>query len=126
MATSGSVESISLKGRIFPVAADADTQRKLGGYENEVLANGDGSARMKKTRVPLMISGIKVQIDDTRSDQEFLQDIQDGADFVPFSITYVSGFTYMGQAQIVGEVQYSSQDGIAELSLSGPGKATQQ
>ena len=78
------------------------------------------------TIVPLMISGIKVQIDDTRSDQEFLQDIQDGADFVPFSITYVSGFTYMGQAQIVGEVQYSSQDGIAELSLSGPGKATQQ
>jgi len=36
----GSIESITLGGREFAVAADAESQRKLGGWENEVQANG--------------------------------------------------------------------------------------
>jgi len=52
-AVGGSLESITLNGREFPVAADVEAQRKLGGWENEVLANGDGSGRLIKTRVPL-------------------------------------------------------------------------
>ena len=41
-AVGGSIESVTLNGRPFPVAADAEAQRKLGGWENEVQANGDG------------------------------------------------------------------------------------
>ena len=59
-AIGGSLESVSLDGREFPVAADAEVQRKLGGFENEVQASGDGSARMVKTRVPWSLDGLVV------------------------------------------------------------------
>ena len=36
-AVGGSVLAVNIDGREYPVAADADINRKLGGYENEVL-----------------------------------------------------------------------------------------
>lgn len=74
-AIGGSIESVSLDGRNFAVAADAEAQRKLGGFENEVQANGDGNARLIKTRVPLSIDGLTIEVDDDRGDHEFLQDL---------------------------------------------------
>jgi hypothetical protein len=76
-AVGGSIESVSLNGRNFAVAADAEAQRKLGGFENEVMANGDGTARLIKTRVPLSLDGLTVEVDDDRGDQEFLHDLTD-------------------------------------------------
>lgn len=126
-AVGGSIEGLSLDGRIFPVAADADANRKLGGWENEVQANGDGmTARIIKTRVPLSIDGISLSIDDTRGDAEFLQGLQDKKDFFAISITYASGVTYMGTAIITGEVTVSSQNTTAAVSLQGPGKLVRQ
>jgi hypothetical protein len=122
----GSIESIILAGRIFPVAADAESQRKLGGFENEVQANGDGSARLIKTRVPLMLDGLTVEIDDDRGDQEYLQELSNRNDFFPIVISYASGIDYQGTAQIVGETQASSQNATASISLSGPGILTKQ
>ena len=72
MAIGGSIEEITLSGRSFAVAADAEAQRKLGGFENEVLANGNGTARLIKTRVPLSIDGLTLEVDDDRGDQEYL------------------------------------------------------
>ena len=69
-AVGGSIESVNLSGREFAVAADAEAQRKLGGFENEVQANGDGTARLIKTRVPLSLDGLTIEIDDDRGDQE--------------------------------------------------------
>ena len=60
-AIGGSIESVILAGRQFPVAADTEVQRKLGGFNNEVQANGDGSARVIKTREPWMLDGITVE-----------------------------------------------------------------
>ncbi len=125
-AVGGSIESITLDGREFPVAADAEAQRKLGGFENEVLANGDGGARLIKTRVPLSINGLTVETDDSRGDHEFLQEIADGTDFVALAITYASGEVYQGTAQITGEMQSSSQNATTALSLKGPGVLTKQ
>ena len=126
MAVGGSIESIELDGRGFSVAADAEAQRKLGGFENEVQANGDGTARIIKTRVPLSIDGLTVQVDDSRGDQEFLQDLSDRNDFFIIGITYASGSTYQGTAQLVGEMQASSQNATAAVSLMGPGRLTKQ
>ena len=126
MAVGGSIESVTIRGRILPVPADVDANMKLGGFENEVKANGNGSARLIKLRVPWSVNGLKVEIDHNRSDLEFLKEIADGQDFVPMAITYASGFTYQGKGQIVSEVQASSMDASCELSLSGPGDATQQ
>ena len=125
-AIGGSIESISMGGRLFPVPADIESQRKLGGFENEVQANGDGSARLIKTRVPLSIDGLTVSIDDSREDQEYLQNLANGSDYFVIAITYASGVTYQGQAQIVGEFQTSSQSQTAAISLMGQGELTKQ
>ena len=125
-AIGGSIESVTLDGREFPVAADAEAQRKLGGFENEVLANGDGSARLIKTRVPLSIDGLTVEVDDARGDQEFLKELADRKDFFPINITHASGITYQGTAQLVGENPASSQSATAAVSLMGPGILTKQ
>lgn len=125
-AVGGSIESIALAGRNFTVAADAEVQRKLGGWENEVQANGDSSARIIKTRVPLMLDGLTIEVDDDRGDHEFLQALSDRFDFFPIALTYASGLTYQGAAIIVGELQASSQNAVASVSLSGPGKLTKQ
>ena len=125
-ATGGSIESLTLDGRNFAVAADAEAQRKLGGFENEVQANGNATARLIKTRVPLSLDGVTVEIDDDRGDQEFLQELSDRNDFFPIAITYASGSTYQGTAQLVGETQASSQSATAPVSLMGPGVLTKQ
>lgn len=122
----GSIESITLDGRNYAVAADAESQRKLGGFENEVQANGDGGGRIIKTRVPLSIDGLTLSVDDTRGDHEFLQALSDINDFFPIAITYASGEVYQGSAQIVGEMQVSSQNATAAVSLMGPGILTKQ
>lgn len=125
-AIGGSIESVSLAGRNFAVAADADSQRKLGGFENELQANGDGTARLIKTRVPWGITDITVEIDDDRGDLEFIQDLSNGKNWATMSITFASGVTYQGTGQVVGETQVSSQNATASISLSGPGEATKQ
>lgn len=126
MAIGGSIESVTLDGREFPVAADAEAQRKLGGFENEVQANGNGTARLIKTRVPLSIDGLTVEVDDDRGDQEFIQDLANRNDFFPVAITYASGNTYQATAQIVGENPASSQNATQAISLMGPGILSKQ
>lgn len=125
-ATGGSIESVTLEGRIFPVAADAESQRKLGGFENEVQSNGDGTTRLIKTRVPLSIDGLTVETDDDRGDHEYLQALADRKDFFAIAITYASGNTYQGTAQLVGEMTASSQNAMTAISLRGPGILTLQ
>lgn len=122
----GSIESISIRNRLFAVASDADATRKLGGFENEIQLNGDGTARQVKTRVPWMLGGLTVDIDDDRADQEFLKEIQDGKGFVPITITFVSGTTYQAKGQITEAVDYSSQNATASVSLAGPGELAAQ
>ena len=126
MGVGGSIESVTLDGRNFSVAADAEAQRKIGGFENEVQSNGDGTARQIKTRVSLSIDGLTVDIDDAQDDAQFLQELQNRNTFFPISITYASGETYQGEAQIVGETQTSSQNATAAVSLMGPGVLTRQ
>ena len=126
-AVGGSIEEVTLDGRTFPVAADAEAQRKLGGFENEVQANGDGfTARLIKTKVPLAIDGLTLEVDDDNGDHEFLQELANRNDFFPIAITYASGATYQGTAQITGEMQASSQNATAAVSLMGPGTLTKQ
>jgi len=126
MAVGGSIESVILDGRNFAVAADAEAQRKLGGFENEVQSNGDGTARLIKTRVPLAIAGLNIEVDDARGDHEFIQELSDRNDYFPIVLVYPDGGAYQGSAQIVDESQASSQSATMPISLMGPGKLTRQ
>ncbi|MCK5236210.1 MAG: hypothetical protein KAR06_04415 [Deltaproteobacteria bacterium] len=122
----GSIESVTLDGRTFAVAADAESQRKLGGFENEAQSNGDGSVRIIKTRVAWSLDGLTVDVDDMNGDLEFLQGLSDRNTNYPIAITYASGAVYQGTGQIVGETQASSQNATAAVSLMGPGILTKQ
>lgn len=125
-AVGGSIESVSVAGRIFAVAADADGTRKLGGYSNEVQANGNGTARIVKTYEAWSIEGLTLVVDDSRGDHEFLQDVAEGNGMVPITITYVSGITYQGTGTITGGIAASSQNATAEVAFGGEGALTAQ
>jgi hypothetical protein len=125
-AVGGSVESVSIKGRGFAVAADADAGRKLGGFENEKQMNGNGTSRTVKTRVGWMIGGLTLSVDDDQGDHEFLQEIADGTEDVPISITLASGAVYSGTGTVTGELSGSSQSATVEVELSGGGKLEKQ
>lgn len=126
MAVGGSIETVSIKGRGFPVAADVQANRKLGGFENEIRSNGDGTARIIKLRVPWNLEGIVLECDDNRQDQEFLQDIADRNEFVDITWTLASGITYQATGQVHGEVVKDEQAATVAVSLGGPGRATSQ
>lgn len=126
MAIGGSIESITIDGREFPVAADSEANRKLGGFDNEVEANGNGSVRVIKTRAPWSLDGIAVVIDDSNEDMEFLQQLADSSRLAPVVITYASGEAYQGTGQITGELQHGSKATTASLALKGSGKLTKQ
>lgn len=125
-AVGGSIESVALDGRIFAVAADADSNRKIGGFENEHQSNGDGTGRLIKSRVGWSVDGLTLSIDDTRADAEYLQELQDSLDYYPVAVTYASGAVWQGTGQIVGETSVSSQNTTGTVALMGPGKLTQQ
>ncbi|UKA27192.1 phage tail tube protein [Photobacterium damselae subsp. damselae] len=111
----GSVRRVTLDGRDFPVANDAETGRKLGGYENTRLMNGDGTSRLQKTMVAASLSGLALALDSRRSDQEFLQDLANLFDDFPLEIEYVDGSIYAGTGQIEGEISWNSMEGTAEI-----------
>ncbi len=119
MSVGGSIESLTLDGRTFSVAADADSTRNLGGTDNEIEMNGDGTYRIVKTRVPSKLDGITVAIDDVRGDAEYLQELKDRKEGFPYSITYASGVIYQGTGTIVGETGISSQNATASITISG-------
>lgn len=126
-AIGGSIESITIRGREFPMAADADVSRFLGGSQNEVQPNGNGTSRIIKSITPPSLTGLVTECDDSRGDQEFLQDVADGNDFVPVAITYNTGTTYEGSAIITGEgPTFNNQTATAAFDMMGVGKFTLQ
>lgn len=126
MSVGGSIQSVTLDGRNFAVAADADAQRKLGGYENDVQANGNGTARIIKTRVPWGINGLTVEVDDTRGDHEFVQRLADRQEEFPIAVTFASGAIFQGSGAVTGELTYGNQNSTCSIALMGSGKLTPQ
>ena len=122
----GSIESITVDSQPFAVAADADATMTLGGWQNEVQPNGNGTSRLIKTRVPWTLAGLTVAIDDAANNQESLQAICDGNIYVPCTIRMASGVVYQGTGTITDNVERSTQSATATLSLSGQGALTQQ
>lgn len=125
-ATGGPLESVSFAGREFAVTADSEAPRKLGGSENENSANGNGSARLLKNTVPWSLSGFSVEIDDTRGDHEFIQDLSDGKGYFDIAATYASGVVYQGVGNFTGELAMSNRSASMPVNVGGPGKFTPQ
>ena len=125
-AVGGSVISISFNGRQFSAPTDADYARKLGGFENDLQSNGDGTGRIIKTRVPGLLSGIVVAIDDSQSDQEFLQQIADSNILSQVVVEFADGEVYTGQGIIIGELTKASNPTTAAFDFAVQGKLVKQ
>lgn len=119
MSASGSIESCTIDGRRFSVAADADADRDLGGFTNEAQANGDGTVRYVKTKKPWKVSGVSLSINNTRGDQEFLQQKANQLTPYPISFTFVDGFTYAGVGMVNGDLASKTMTGTADVEFSG-------
>ncbi len=126
VAIGGSIESLTIDGHYFAVAADAEANRKAEGWENEIQSNGDGTGRLIKTRTAWSLSGVEVEVNDTEDAGQFLQDSADRKELVPFTITMASGLTYQGDGQIVEGIEISSQKATASITIQGSGKLTRQ
>lgn len=118
-AVGGSIESISIGGRIFAVAADADATIFKGGKQNEVQANGNGSIRKLQTRTPWSITGLTVSIDTVMGDLEYLQGVADSLGLVPVVVTMANGTSYTGNGTVTDALELSTQNATASVSLSG-------
>lgn len=125
-AVGGSIESVTIDGRRFPVAADADANRDLGGYTNEVSPNGDGSARIIKTRKAWKVDGLTLEINSQRGDQEFLQEKADAKDFYPITMTHADGSVYAGSGIISGDLAASTMKATCPVTFSGHKKLEPQ
>ncbi len=126
-ATGGPLQEIAIRGRTFPVAADTEANRNLGGMSNEVSPNGDGrTGAVIQEVMKWSVKSVNVRIDDDRGDQEFLQARADSAELVPIEVTFPRGVVYAGKGTIEGEIEFNSKQAVATITLAGPGKLEQQ
>jgi hypothetical protein len=125
-AIGGSIESVSLNGRIFSVTADADATRRLGGKSNDIGNNGDGTGRILQTVTNWSVDGLVLSCDDARGDQEFIQGLADSPNFHVVTLTYASGSVWSGKGIITGEPEHSNINATVSIGLKGVGKLTRQ
>jgi hypothetical protein len=126
-AVAGDLQEISINNVTYPVTSDTDASRALGGFENEVLPNGDGSARLKKMRRKWRIGGMSVACDDAiNNDQKNLQDVADSKEFIPVVMYMADGSIFSGTGQIEGELNFSNQNAACTFDLAGPQKLVRQ
>jgi hypothetical protein len=122
----GSVISVSIGGRQFAVPADAAITIKVGGNENELPSNGDGTSRLIKTRVPGMLTGIVLSIDDSQQDFEYLQSVADSNVLTTIVAELASGAIWTGNGIIVGELPTDTQATTATFDFHCEGALVQQ
>ena len=125
-AVGGSIQEAAIRGRIFPVAADADASRQLGGWENSIEPNGDSTVRIIKKRIPWQVEGLTLCVDDARGDQEFLQDIANGNGEVDIALTFASRETYQASGTIIGVLAFNNMSSTVGVTLGGGGEMSKQ
>ncbi len=121
-ALGGSVKEMSIKGRIFAVAGDADITYDIGGFSVENQMNGDGTVRPISTVKPWKAEGVPISLDKDNDDLGFLQDVMDSREQVAITVTFVDDTTRAGRGGVTGDLAGSSQSGTASVNVGGGGK----
>lgn len=116
---SGPLESITIKGRRFAVAEDDTTNINLGGKNNEVYANGDGTVRVQQSRVPSSVEGINIIFDPDKDDDGYLSEIKETGDLFDCSITANDGTIFSGSMQLIGDLIFDLTAGKLPITLKG-------
>jgi len=119
MGLHGAARDMTINGRVFKVAHDGPGSKDIGGRNNEIQMNGDGSSRTIQSVVPGSFTDVQVEIDDTRGDHEFLQNLSNEGLPVPVVMTYADNVSYTGDLVLTGEIRPDKSTGIASLSFMG-------
>lgn len=115
----GALVSIVINGRLFTCDSEDEPKFKMPGFENEVVANSDGTSRVKKTRVVGTITDINIVTDDSRGDEGFIEETAANLDFVPISATKIDGTLISGNMQITDEKVLDGKSNTMAISLAG-------
>jgi len=120
MATGGPLESITLNNRRFPVDGEINAMVSLSGFTNEIKPNGDAqSFRIIKTPKTGKMKSIPIIIDNSRGDVEFIQEIMDSQEAVPFFATESDGTVWEGNVMISGDPEKSTKEATMEIEVHG-------
>ena len=119
MSIAGAMRSLTINGRGFKVAHDGSGNKVIGGRNNEVAMNGDGSFRVLQTVMPGSFADTQVEADDSRGDQEYLQELSNDGLPVPVVATYAANISYTGDLVLSGEIAKDENTGLISLSFQG-------
>jgi hypothetical protein len=125
-AVGGSIATVAIDGRNFPVTADADVALKLGGKKVTPTPNGNGTARYLGEVECWSLSGVDVSIDQDQDDIGFLQKNADAMTAVNCTITLIDGTVYQGKGIVSDAHDYSTAKATAGLTLMGEGQLSAQ
>lgn len=118
----GALETIVIDGRLFTCDASDEPKFNLPGFTNEVVANSNGTLRIKKTRVPGTITDVNVVTDDDRGDHQFIKEAVGKNDFFAISATKIDGTLVSGKMQITDEYPVDGKANTMAISLAGDWK----
>lgn len=126
-AIGGPVKQLSVDGRIYTTAGDADSPRDLGGNTNTHVPHGDGKTG-HYNQVPRgwKVENVVIACNPNRSDQKALQDVADSGEEVPIVFTYMGNITYSGMGNIEGEIKWSNNTTMATCTFAGSGRLRKQ
>ena len=122
----GSIKAITIDGRPFSVAADADVALKRGGKKITVASNGDATARYLGEVEPWSLSGIDVSIDNNKDDAGFLQANADAMTAVNCTIELIDGNVFQGKGIVADDHDFSTAKAVTGITLMGEGNLTSQ
>jgi hypothetical protein len=149
----GSIKSIAIDGREFPVDAASEAEFDTGGFSNTVVTTGSGESIVTQERIPWTLRDVDVVVSEDRGDlgflaslfnaivepfapslafdapptgpdREFLGEVITRGTFRPMVITLVDETTYTGSGTIVGSVPVNTMTGLARMSFAGDGAMT--
>jgi hypothetical protein len=115
----GPFESHTLGGRRFAPDAEDAVQMQLSGKSNDVVSNGDGTNRVKQSRIVASIEGTNLQFDPENGDVEYLQELRDAGKLFDYSGTTNDGTIYSGSMQIVDDMKFDFKEGTVSVTLKG-------
>jgi len=116
----GDIRQLTINSREFDVkGGDANVNVDAGGFANEAGLAGNGNLAVTQRRKVAGFSDCPINIDDTRQDLEYLQEIADAGEPVPTNMTLASGVTYSGSLLPVGDLAKATGDGTLSLEMRG-------
>lgn len=118
-AVGGPIRDITIAGRTFQVDGENEIEMFLGGWTNEIVSNGDGSARLIKTPKTGQANKLPLVIDDSRGDEAFIQEVMNKHELVVVSFTDINENVYVGEMQLVGDAMTNKRTMVKEVDLQG-------